>query len=64
MVVAPAEECRSAEIDVEAVRSEYQRALDGGMDRRGALRAAAQRLGIRRRQVFDILAAGFESDSE
>jgi 16S rRNA (cytidine1402-2'-O)-methyltransferase len=64
LVVAPAEECRSAEIDLETVRSEYQRALDDGMDRRGALRTTALRLGIRRRQVFDLLAAASESDRD
>ncbi len=46
-----------AEADPGRVRSEYRRALDDGMDRREALRATALRFGIRRRLVFDLVAA-------
>jgi 16S rRNA (cytidine1402-2'-O)-methyltransferase len=59
LVMAPPErEGRSAVPDPELVRSEYRRALEEGMDRREALRTAAGRLGIRRRQVFDVVASG------
>jgi 16S rRNA (cytidine1402-2'-O)-methyltransferase len=56
LVVAPREKDRNTEVDPEAVRAEYRRALADGMERPEALRTAARRLGIRKRQVFDILA--------
>lgn len=60
LVVAP----RAAEHDVaadrEAIRAAYHAATASGMGRREALRAAARRFGIRRREVFDLL----ETDSE
>jgi 16S rRNA (cytidine1402-2'-O)-methyltransferase len=62
LVVAPRDECRDTEVDPEVVSAEYRRALAEGMDRSDALRAAARRLGIRKRQVFDILAKDSESD--
>jgi len=52
---------KSGEANPEIVRSEYQRALAEGMDRRDALRATAERLGIHRRQVFDLVAADREN---
>ena len=55
LVVAPRDHRRDGDADPEAVRAEYQRALTEGMDRRGALRATAQRFGIRRRNVFDLV---------
>jgi 16S rRNA (cytidine1402-2'-O)-methyltransferase len=58
LVVAPPErEQRTGEPNPELVRSEYRRALDEGMDRREALRTAADRLGIHRRIVFDAVAS-------
>jgi 16S rRNA (cytidine1402-2'-O)-methyltransferase len=42
-------------VSVRAARSEYQGALAEGMDRREALKAAARRLGISRREVFDLV---------
>jgi 16S rRNA (cytidine1402-2'-O)-methyltransferase len=62
LVVAPREKCQDDEVDPEAVRVEYQRALAEGLDRREALRAAARRFGIRKRQVFDLLADDSEID--
>ena len=56
LVVAPRDESRQVEADPEAVRAEYQRALADGVDRREALRTAARRFGIRKRQVFDLVA--------
>ncbi|MCW8983809.1 MAG: 16S rRNA (cytidine(1402)-2'-O)-methyltransferase [Thermoanaerobaculales bacterium] len=60
LVVAPRDHRRDGNADPEAVRAAYQRALTEGMDRRGALRATARQFGIRRRNVFDLVA----SDSE
>jgi 16S rRNA (cytidine1402-2'-O)-methyltransferase len=57
LVVAPPDQDGGGETDPEAVRAEYQRAIAEGMDRRRALRATAQRLGIQRRRVFDLVAA-------
>jgi 16S rRNA (cytidine1402-2'-O)-methyltransferase len=58
LVVAPPErEEPSVAPDSELIRSEYRRALGEGMDRREALRAAAGRLGIHRRLVFDVVAS-------
>ena len=56
LVVAPRDDRPSAEVDAATVRAHYQRALDEGLDRPNALREAAKRLGIRRREVFDFLA--------
>ena len=60
LVVAPRAEDQNVAAEPEAVRAEYHRAVASGMDRREALRAAARRFGIRRREVFDFL----ETDSE
>jgi 16S rRNA (cytidine1402-2'-O)-methyltransferase len=62
LVVAPRDDDRNPEVHPEAIRVEYRRALADGMDRPDALRTAARRLGIRKRQVFDILARDSESD--
>ena len=64
VVVAPRGDSRGAEANPEAVRSEYRRALAAGLDRREALRATARRLGIRRRQVFDLLATDSEIEGD
>ena len=65
LVVGPRrEEASQPEIDAEAVRLEYRQALAGGADRRLALRSTAQRLGLSRRIVFDVLADGYEDDPE
>jgi 16S rRNA (cytidine1402-2'-O)-methyltransferase len=57
VVVAPRDRRGGSDADPEIVRAEYQRALAEGMDRREALRATAQRFGIRRRNVFDLVAS-------
>lgn len=58
LVVGPIQEGGdSSAVDPNDVRSEYQKALDGGLDRREAMRATARRCGLRRREVFDMLAA-------
>lgn len=61
LVVAPRDPDRCREADPETVRAEYQRALAEGMERRDALRATAQRFGIQRRKVFDLVASDRES---
>jgi len=61
LVVAPRDLRGDGDADPEAVRAEYQRALTEGMDRRQALRATAQRFGIRRRNVFDLVASDREN---
>ena len=60
LVVAPRNQPAGDDSDPEAVRAEYQRAIAEGMDRRRALRATAQRLGIPRRTVFDLVAVESE----
>ncbi len=63
LVVGPAgTEGPEPEIDALAIREEYRLALAAGADRRQALRSTAQRLGLRRRIVFDAVAA--EGDGE
>jgi 16S rRNA (cytidine1402-2'-O)-methyltransferase len=62
LVVAPKIDQPVGEIDPESVRSAYLRALDEGLDRPTAMREVAARLGIRRRQVFDILAMDSQVD--
>ncbi len=57
LVVGPKEDTAGlSDVNPDDVRSEYQNALDGGMDRRDAMRAAAKSCGLRRREVFAILA--------
>ena len=51
----------------EDLRSEYDRELAGGADRREAMRTVARRFGVRRRDVYALLAGGdepLEPDSE
>lgn len=60
LVVAPRNHSRDGDADPHAVRTEYQRAIREGLDRREALRATAQRFGIRRRVVFDMVATDRE----
>ncbi len=60
LVVAPRDHRGGSDADPEAVRAEYQRTLTEGMDRREALRATAQRFGIRKRNVFDLVASDRE----
>lgn len=62
LVVAPRVECPDMEVDPQAMRAVYRRALADGMDRANALRATARRFGIRKRQVFDVLADDSEID--
>jgi 16S rRNA (cytidine1402-2'-O)-methyltransferase len=64
VVAPPAREKESAETDLESIRTEYRRALEEGMDRKEALRTAAGRLGVHRRQVFDAVASGSGKASE
>ena len=61
VVAPPAQPGGSSDADPKAVRAEYQKALTEGMERREALRATAQRLGIRRRIVFDLIASDREN---
>jgi 16S rRNA (cytidine1402-2'-O)-methyltransferase len=63
LVVAPRDQRGGIDDDPKAVRAEYQRALTEGMGRREALRATAQRFGIRRRNVFDLVASDREDSS-
>lgn len=57
LVVGPKEDTAGlSNVNPDDVRSEYQNALDGGMDRRDAMKAAAKSCGLRRREVFAILA--------
>ena len=50
------------EICAEDVHAEYRRAVSEGLDRRDSMRRVAQRFGLKRREVFDVLAAGPEGD--
>ena len=61
LVVAPRDQDHRGDDDPGAVRAEYQSAIAKGMDRRNALRATARRFGLRRREVFDIVASDRES---
>lgn len=57
VVIGPGElEVKALEVTPEAVQSEYQKAVRDGLNRPEALRRTADRLGLRRRQVFDLLA--------
>jgi 16S rRNA (cytidine1402-2'-O)-methyltransferase len=57
VVIGPGEiEVEALEVTPETVRSEYQKAVSDGLNRPEALRQTARRLGLRRRQVFDLLA--------
>ena len=44
------------------IHVEYRRALSEGLDRRDSMRRVAQRFGMKRREVFDVLAAGEDGD--
>jgi len=56
LVVGPRDDGgETSETDPDAVRSQYRSALNDGLERREALRRTARRLGLRRRQVFDLL---------
>ena len=55
LVVGPRADEAPSEVDENAVRAVYGAALGDGLDRRDALRRTAQRFGLRRRQVFDLL---------
>lgn len=55
LVVGPRHEVSVVGVDSTAVRTEYRRALDSGMNRQQALREVARRLGIRKREAFDHL---------
>jgi len=57
VVIGPGEiEVEAVEVTPEKIRSEYQKAVSDGLNRPEALRQTARQLGIRRRQVFDLLA--------
>jgi len=49
-------EVDALEVTPEAIQSEYRKAVSDGLNRPEALRRAAGRFGLRRRQVFDLLA--------
>jgi 16S rRNA (cytidine1402-2'-O)-methyltransferase len=57
IVIGPGEiEVEALEVTPEKIRSEYRKAVSDGLNRPEALRQTARRLGLRRRQVFDLLA--------
>jgi 16S rRNA (cytidine1402-2'-O)-methyltransferase len=57
VVIGPGEiEVEALEATPENIRAEYQMAVSDGLNRPEALRQTARRLGLRRRQVFDLLA--------
>lgn len=63
LVVGPREDdVGASEVPAGTVRSEYTRALADGAERREAMRMTARQLGLRRREVFAILAADGEDD--
>jgi 16S rRNA (cytidine1402-2'-O)-methyltransferase len=64
LVVGPAgAQASETEIDAETIREVYYQAVAGGADRRQALRRTAQRLGLSRRVVFDVLAVPREGNA-
>ena len=57
LVIGPSViEVEAPEVTPETVQSEYRKAVSDGLNRPEALRRTAHRLGLRRRQVFDLLA--------
>ena len=66
LVVAPAETGQgpAAGVDPEMIRTSYHALVNEGWSRRDALREAAQRLGVRRRQVFDAVASEVRREDE
>jgi 16S rRNA (cytidine1402-2'-O)-methyltransferase len=65
LVVGPVsdEKGNTPAISKRAARIEYRCALDAGMDRREALRTTARRLGISRRQAFELVGDDRDPDS-
>ena len=57
VVIGPTEEQPEERPDTDSVRRVYDRLTAAGLDRREALSGTAERLGLRRRQVFDLLEA-------
>ncbi len=55
LVIAPGASRHESRQDAAAARSAYHAALERGLDRRAALRAAADELGVRRRQLYALL---------
>jgi 16S rRNA (cytidine1402-2'-O)-methyltransferase len=56
LVIAPYQSApRPAEVTQQAARDEYDRALGEGLARADAMRLAARRLGIRKREIFELL---------
>jgi len=63
LVVGPREDdVGASEVAAETVRSEYTRALAEGAERPEAMRMTARQFGLRRREVFAILAADSKDD--
>lgn len=63
LVVGPREDDSDAtEVSAETVRSEYARALAEGAERPEAMRMTARQLGLRRREVFAILARDHDDE--
>jgi 16S rRNA (cytidine1402-2'-O)-methyltransferase len=57
LVIGPGKiEVNALEVTPEAIQSEYRKAVSDGLNRPEALRRTAGRFGLRRRQVFDLLA--------
>jgi 16S rRNA (cytidine1402-2'-O)-methyltransferase len=62
VVAPPRTEAVRPEINGEAVRAEYDLAIADGLARPDAMRRAARRLGLRRREVFAVLSGGEPGD--
>jgi 16S rRNA (cytidine1402-2'-O)-methyltransferase len=58
----PSAQMESPEICAGDVHAEYRRAVSEGLDRRDSMRRVAQRFGMKRREVFDVLAADPSGD--
>ncbi len=55
VVIGPAPERKAGPVDPGAARAAYEEALGAGMERGDALRAAARRLGVSRRALYQLL---------
>lgn len=55
LVIGPPEERRDRPQDAASAREAYRAALGQGLDRREALRAAAEAIGVRRRELYALL---------
>jgi 16S rRNA (cytidine1402-2'-O)-methyltransferase len=58
----PSAQEKFPEICAGDIHAEYRRAVSEGLNRRDSMRRVAQQFGMKRREVFDVLAAGPEGD--